>query len=213
MTAGNTPTADFRNRAGTGTVAADQLVDTDGNLVSGITVSTTAIKAELDALHSQGAVAADFAKLHALTVTAAQVNTAAGVVQTPTPYAVGCTGIVNITTANANTGTFAAAPVLAGVTGLKFVPVEVKFRCNGGTTAGMTALTVVEETSGRVICSVAIADLITGHWATCFSAAAGNVGLYIGVAGTAAKGLYLKTTGTLTSTTSIDVMVFGYWTT
>jgi hypothetical protein len=41
------------------------------------TVATTSTKAELDALHSQGAVAADFAKLHAVTATADELDKAA----------------------------------------------------------------------------------------------------------------------------------------
>ena len=40
---------------------------------------TSATQTELNALHGQGAVAADFAKLHALTATAAQINTLYGV--------------------------------------------------------------------------------------------------------------------------------------
>lgn len=48
-------------------------------------VALTATAAELNAVHSQGAVAADYAKLHAVTVTAAQINrtgvTTTGVVE------------------------------------------------------------------------------------------------------------------------------------
>jgi hypothetical protein len=66
-----------------GAVAADQfiygaggVVDASGNSISGITTTTTASTAELNALHSQGCVAADFAKLHAwLPATAAPTLT------------------------------------------------------------------------------------------------------------------------------------------
>ena len=58
---------DFRNADGSDKVVATGFETSPGVALSGITVSTTATKAELDALHSQGAVAADFAKLHAAT--------------------------------------------------------------------------------------------------------------------------------------------------
>ena len=44
---------------------------------AGVSTATTATTGELNALHSQGCIAADFAKLHALTATAAAIDAAA----------------------------------------------------------------------------------------------------------------------------------------
>ena len=160
---------------------------------TGVSVVTTATGAELSALHSQGCVAADYAKLHAMNVLNAM------------PVIV-TTGLVNTTLANVNLGTYAAGPILAHLTSHQFVPTEIKMRCNGTPTV-CTALNLIEESSGAVIFSTAIANLTTGVWAGITSSAANT----LGVAGTSGKGIYITATGVLTTTTSVDVILTGYW--
>ena len=160
---------------------------------AGVSTATTATTAELNALHSQGCVAADFAKLHAINVLDAM------------PVLI-TTGLVNTTLANVNLGTYAAGPILAHLASHQFVPTEIKMRCNGTPTV-CTALNLIEETSGAVIFSTAIANLTTGVWAGVTSSAANT----LGTAGTAGKGIYITATGVLTTTTSVDVILTGYW--
>jgi hypothetical protein len=75
--------ANYTEQGGDKTVIGGVIDITGSALLASVTLTATA--AEINALHSQGAVAADYAKLHAITVTAAQVNrtgvTTAGVVE------------------------------------------------------------------------------------------------------------------------------------
>lgn len=69
---------------------------TDHTLVLADVSDVTTTAAELNQLHSQGAVAADFAKLHAVTTTAAQINNATSTAATTTEldYSVGVTSAI-----------------------------------------------------------------------------------------------------------------------
>ena len=122
------------------------------------------------------------------------------------------TGLVNTTLANIKTGTYAAAPVLAHLAGHQFVPTDIKVRADGSTATTADGVQIVEETSGHVIAQFPIALLTAGQLVTV--AGAGVLAAYLGVAGTAAKGLYLSAygSGTLAGLSGgLDVIVTGYW--
>jgi hypothetical protein len=88
---------------------------------------TTATSAELNALHSQGAVAADFAKLHAITRTAAGLN--ADVVGVAAGYRV-ARGVAAVT------GT---ATVVTGLTTVVAVVASAQDDLDGDALAGVSA--------------------------------------------------------------------------
>lgn len=115
--------------------------------------------------------------------------------------------VVRATTAEVNAGTKVIVP---GVAGKQFVPVSAKLRANGGNGGGATLVRLVEETSGNVIQSHTIATLTSAAWVN--EGTTGAVGTGISVAGTAAKAILIdRTVADLTTATSVDVVVLGYY--
>lgn len=68
-----------------------QRLDIDG-------VEVTATPAEINAIHSQGAVAADFAKLHALTASANEINVLDGAANGAATFVIGAeaANVINV---------------------------------------------------------------------------------------------------------------------
>jgi hypothetical protein len=216
----NTVTANFANASTSkGTIKADQIQVTAGGLVDAATgnayAGTTVNAGAAGVATASEALVLDANKaVDTLVVTSPYFGAATGpAITASTPYVVATTGLVNITAANVNTGTYAAAPVVPHVTGLKFVPTGVKVRANGGIPSGSTLLELKEETSGTVIWSIALTTLAVANvWYS--GPVDGTASSTLGTAGTAAKGIYAcKTGGSFATATSVDFIVDGYWTT
>lgn len=116
--------------------------------------------------------------------------------------------VTTVTIANLNTGTMVSAPVMPAVDGKTFTPTDVKFRC-AGSLGTATVLGVYEETSNNVVFTAAAATCTNGAWN--HLGTANVVATKLGVAGTAGKGLYAKTTGTGDTTTAVEFVVTGYY--
>lgn len=163
-------------------------------------VTTTATKAEMDALHSQGCIAADFAKLHAITSAAADIDAAVAEAAVQVFEA-------TVTLAQLNAGVTAVVPA---VSGKRFVAVDAWMEAIGADPAGGTLIRLKEETSNAVVMSHVIADFAS-------NAVVGKTGGTVVITKLATplvanKAILMDGTGNaMTTVTSIHAIVMGFY--
>jgi len=165
-------------------------------------VTTTATKAEMDALHSQGCIAADFAKLHAISSSAANIDAAvsegAAAVQVYEK-------VVTLTQLNAG-----VTAVVPAVSGKRFIATDAWMEAVGADPAAGTLIRLKEETSNAVVMSHVIADFAS-------NAVVGKTGgtvvvTKLGTPLTANKAILMDATGNaMTTVTSIHAIVTGFY--
>lgn len=113
-------------------------------------VTTTATKAEMDALHDAAAVKAVFVKLHAISSAAVDIDAAvaqgAAAVQVYEKV---------VTLAQLNAGVTAVVPA---VSGKRFITLDAWMEAVGSDPADGTLIRLKEETSNAVVMSHVIAD-------------------------------------------------------
>ena len=164
--------------------------------------TTTATKAEMDALHEAGVIKADLVKLHAISSAAVAIDAA---------VAEGAAAVQvyekTVTLVQLNAGITAVVPA---VSGKRFIAIDAWMEAIGADPAAGTLIRLKEETSNAVVMSHVIADFAS-------NAVVGKTGgtvvtTKLGTPLTANKAILMDATGNaMTTVTSIHAIVIGFY--